>query len=148
MIPLMKAECVGRYGWMSDAEFLETLALGNTLPGPIAVKMAVAIGGHAGGVLGALVALVGLCLPGVALMVLLAAIFNRFRELPWVMGMLRGAKAGVVGLLVYTAYELAPDGVKDWKTGLIAVVSLVGLVAKVHPALLMAGALAVGALWR
>ena len=148
VIPLMRAECVSRYAWMTDTEFLETLALGNTLPGPIAVKMAVAIGGHAAGGLGAVIALTALCLPGVAMMVGLAALFARFRDLPAVAGMLKGAKAAVVGMLIHTAIELAPGGVRDWKTALIAAAALLGLLAQVHPVWVMVGSLAAGALWR
>jgi chromate transporter len=146
VVPLMRAECVSRYGWLTDAEFLETLALGNTLPGPIAVKMAVAIGAKAAGVWGAGVALLGLCLPGVALMLALSALFSRFRELPAVAGMLKGAKAAVVGMLAYTVVELAPDGVKDWRSGVLAAAALGGLLLEVHPVLVMGAALALGAL--
>lgn len=148
MIPLMRAECVVRYQWMSDTEFLDALALGNALPGPIAVKMAVAIGKHAAGWPGALVALGGLCLPGVALMVGMAALFQRYKEHPAVGGMLKGARAAVVGMLVWTAWELAPDGIKDLRGGVVAGAALVLLLLHVHPAWVIAGALLVGAFWR
>ena len=39
MIPLIHQEVVDGRGWMSDEEFTDTLAMGNTLPGPIATKM-------------------------------------------------------------------------------------------------------------
>jgi chromate transporter len=139
VIPLMRAECVGR-AWMTDAQFLDALALGNALPGPIAVKMAVAIGNHAAGWFGAVVALVGLCLPGVALMVGLAALFSRFREHPSVGGMLKGARAAVVGMV--------PDGVRDLRGGMVAAGALILLLMQVHPAWVIALALAIGAFFR
>ena len=145
VIPLMQEECVSHYRWVSKEQFLETLALGNTLPGPIAVKMAVGIGSQAAGPAGALVALVALCLPGILLMLALGAVFSRFREWPSVAGSLRGAKAAVVGMLVYTAWELAPDGVRDWKTGLLALLALGGLLLKLHPVVVMGLALTAGA---
>ena len=147
VIPLMRAECVGR-AWMTDAKFLDALALGNALPGPIAVKMAVAIGNHAAGWPGAVVALLGLCLPGVALMVGLAALFARFREHPSVGGMLKGARAAVVGMLIWTVWELFPDGVRDLRGGLVAAGALILLLLHVHPAWVIALALAIGAFFR
>ena len=87
VIPLIKAEALSR-GWATEEQFLDTLALGNTLPGPIAVKLAWALGQQAGGLVGAAVAVVALCLPGVALMTTLAALFGRFRDQPAVAGMM------------------------------------------------------------
>ena len=147
VIPLMKAECMAR-GWLTEEQFLDTLALGNTLPGPIAVKMAVSIGQQAGGAAGALVALAGLCLPGVAMMIGLAALFSRFRDLPAVAGMMRAARAAVVGMLVWTAVGLFPDGVRDAKTALIAAAALGLLLWEVHPAWVMGLALVAGAVMR
>ncbi|RKJ34138.1 chromate transporter, partial [Butyricicoccus sp. 1XD8-22] len=51
-IPLIEHEVVENYGWMTTSEFSEVLALGNSLPGPIATKMAGFIGYEVGGVLG------------------------------------------------------------------------------------------------
>ena len=47
-IPLVHQEVVKKYGWMDDDEFADVLALGNTLPGPIATKMAGYIGYRVG----------------------------------------------------------------------------------------------------
>ncbi|GAY77202.1 chromate transporter [Sporolactobacillus inulinus] len=55
-IPLIENEVVGHYHWMTVTEFSNVLAFGNTLPGPIATKMAGYIGYEVAGVLGSLVA--------------------------------------------------------------------------------------------
>jgi chromate transporter len=143
VVPLIREECV-RGGWASDTEFLDMLALGNALPGPIAVKLAVAVGLKAAGWLGAGVALAGLCLPGVSLMVVLAAVFDRFKEHPGVAGMMRGARAAVVGMLAWTVWELAGAGVRDLWTGMVAGVALGLLVGGVHPGWVIVGAVGVG----
>ena len=143
VIPLIKAEALSR-GWATEEQFLDTLALGNTLPGPIAVKLAWALGQQAGGLVGAAVAVVALCLPGVALMTTLAALFGRFRDQPAVAGMMRGARAAAVGMLAWTAISLAPDGVRDVKTAVVAAVSLALLLWGAHPAPVMAAAMVVG----
>ncbi len=54
-IPLVENEVVSRFHWMSVSEFSKVLALGNSLPGPIATKMAGYIGFEVGGVAGSLV---------------------------------------------------------------------------------------------
>jgi chromate transporter len=144
VIPLIRHECVDRYGWMSDAELLDALAFGNALPGPIAVKLAAHVGMQAGGWLGCLVALAALNLPSIAMMLGLAALYARYRDAPSVAGAMAGVRPAVVGLLAYTAWSLAPDGVRNVPAGVIAVAAFVALVLKVHPAVVIAGAMGIG----
>jgi len=56
-IPLMYQEIVNHYHWSSDQQFSNILALGNTLPGPIATKFAAFVGYDVAGIPGALIAL-------------------------------------------------------------------------------------------
>ncbi len=144
VIPLIRHECVDRYGWMSDAELLDALAFGNALPGPIAVKLAAHVGMQAGGWLGCLVALAALNLPSIAMMLGLAALYARYRDAPSVAGAMAGVRPAVVGLLAYTAWSLAPDGLRNVPAGVIAVAAFVALVLKVHPAVVIAGAMGIG----
>lgn len=147
VVPLIRHECVDRYGWMSDAELLDALAFGNALPGPIAVKLAAHIGREVGGWPGCLVALAALNLPSIAMMLGLAAIYTRFRAHPGVMGAMAGVRPAVVGLLAYTAWSLAPDGVRGLGGGIVAALAFIALVMKVHPAIVIAVAMGVGAIW-
>ena len=144
VIPLIRHECVDRYGWMSDAELLDALAFGNALPGPIAVKLAAHVGMQAGGWLGCWVALAALNLPSIAMMLGLAALYARYRDAPSVAGAMAGVRPAVVGLLAYTAWSLAPDGVRNVPAGVIALAAFVALVLKVHPAVVIAGAMGIG----
>jgi chromate transporter len=144
VIPLIRHECVERYGWMTDAELLDALAFGNALPGPIAVKLAAHIGMHAGGWLGCVVALVALNVPSIAMMLGLAAIYTRYRDAPSVAGAMAGVRPAVLGLIAYTAWSLAPDGVRSVPGGVLAVVAFAALVLKVHPAVVIAGAMGIG----
>jgi chromate transporter len=144
VIPLIRHECVDRYGWMSDAELLDALAFGNALPGPIAVKLAAHVGMQAGGWLGCVVALAALNLPSIAMMLGLAALYARYRDAPSVAGAMAGVRPAVVGLLAYTAWSLAPDGVRNVPAGVIALAAFVALVLKVHPAVVIAGAMGIG----
>lgn len=146
VIPLVRAECVDRYRWMSDEEFLDTLALGNALPGPIAVKLAAYVGQRVAGPMGCAVALLALNVPSIAMMLGLGAFYLRFRETPAMAGAMRAVRPAVVALLAWTVFALAPDGVRDWKGGVVAGACFVALLLEVHPAIVMAGSLAAGAL--
>jgi len=81
-------------------------------------------------------------------MVGLAALFARFREHPAVGGVLKGARAAVIGMLVWTVWELFPDGVRDLRGGLVAGGALVLLLLQVHPAWVIGLALLIGAFFR
>jgi chromate transporter len=83
-IPLIEREVVGTFGWLTEVQFMETLAAGNALPGPIATKMAGFIGFQMGGVLGSVVALLGTVVPSIVLMVLLMSILIKYKNSPQV----------------------------------------------------------------
>jgi chromate transporter len=146
MIPLMQEECVERGGWLTSEEFLDALALGNSLPGPISVKMAVAVGFKAEGVLGALAALAGILTPAIVLMLALMTLYMRFRDKPWAQAALRGMRPAVIAMLAWTTIKLAPDGIGDVRAAVLAVAALVALYFQVHPALVVAGSLVLGML--
>jgi hypothetical protein len=60
---------------------------------------------------------------------------------------MRAVKPVVVGLLFWTAIDLAPAGIKDWRMGVLAAAAVVVLVMKVNPLLVMVAALGLGALF-
>src|SRR5450756_1912916 len=71
-IPLMKKEVVGNFGWFTNEQFADALAAGNTLPGPIAPKMAAYVGFNVAGVMGAIVGVVAAVVPTAIAVVVLA----------------------------------------------------------------------------
>lgn len=147
VIPLVRHECVERYGWLTDAELLDALAFGNALPGPIAVKLAAHVGMQAGGAVGCVVALAALNVPSIAMMLGLAAVYARYKDAPAVAGAMAGVRPAVVGLLAYTAWSLAPGGIRNPTAGLLAVAAFGALVLQVHPAIIIAAALGIGAIF-
>jgi chromate transporter len=92
---------VERYQWMTDEEFSDVLALGNTLPGPIATKMAGYIGFKVAGTMGLVNAIIATVLPTVVLMIGLIGFLSSFRNSPVVQGMTQ-AVAPVVGVMLLT----------------------------------------------
>ncbi|TXC85023.1 chromate transporter [Metabacillus litoralis] len=100
-IPLVHKEVVDKYKWMNDDEFADVLALGNTLPGPIATKMAGYIGYRVAGVLGLINATLSTIIPTIILMIVLLSTITSIKEYPWVQGM-TAAVVPVVGVMLAT----------------------------------------------
>lgn len=84
--------------WMGEEEFLSAMTMCRILPGANQVNMAVFAGSKMRGLLGAMAALFGLCLMPVAIILVAAFFYFRFKEMPAVKGVLHGASAGAVAL--------------------------------------------------
>jgi chromate transporter len=149
IIPFIQVEAVENYKWISMEEFTDTLAMANTLPGPIAVKMTLIVGYKTAGLSGALVGLVGLLLPSSVLMLILTSFYLCYKDLPAVEALLKGVRPVVFALLVLVTYEIWPSSIVSWPTAVIAAVSLCIMgFFNVHPAILMVAGAALGlALW-
>jgi chromate transporter len=138
MIPLMQREVVNEQHWLNEEDFIDTLALGNALPGPIATKMSAYIGYKLSGLAGAVAGVGGTVLPSMIAMLILGLFFLQFRNLPQSQAALKAVRPAVVALLAWTAWDIAPSGIKGWDTALIAIVSFVAVTfANVHPALVI-----------
>jgi chromate transporter len=145
MLPLMQAECV-RQGFVTDEQFIEGLAVGNSLPGPISTKMALYVGYQDSGVAGALAATAGVLAPSTVLMAALTVVLLRNRDNPYVAGALKGVKPVIVGMLAFVAVDLAPSGIASWFGAILAVAAFAALLARVHPGVVIAVAAVIGAL--
>jgi chromate transporter len=124
IIPVVRREAVERYGWFSDRVFLDGLALGQLVPGPI-VNLSAFVGYQAAGVLGALVSAAAIFLP--AFTVILAAIpaMNRLKDSPTMRAFLQGVNAAVVGAIVAATLPLARTAIVGPLSGAIALAALV-----------------------
>jgi len=145
-IPLMEIEAVDNYHWMTTEEFIDVLAMGNALPGPILPKMAGYVGFKVAGWAGAFVALGATVLPTFLAMVLLFRVYWQFRDLPQVQGMIRAVRPLVIVLLGLLIVDMWPKSIYGWQP---VVIGLAGLVLirflNVHPALVVVATLAFGA---
>lgn len=149
-IPLIENEVVDTYGWMTTAEFSDTLAIGNALPGPIATKMAAYIGYEQAGVLGAAIALFATIGPSLVLMLLLLNILYRNRNSPRVKRLSSFVLPAIAILMAELTFDFFQTSVQliDWiPTVIIAVLAYFSLEKwKVHPALVIVVGLVVGAI--
>ncbi len=148
VIPLLRHEAVVRYGWLSDDEFGEVLALANALPGPIATKMAAYLGYREKGVLGAVVSVLAHILPTCIAMIALLSAVTFLSSSKIVAGMIAGVTPVIAVMLGTMAYEFGEKAVKG--LGIYAgigffVVSFLLLESiQIHPALVIMLFLAYG----
>ena len=108
VLPVAQHELVARQRWLDREAFLETLSLAQVLPGPNVVNMALMVGDRFFGLRGAIAALSGLLLAPLVIVLMLAALYGRFAEVPMVAGALRGMGAVAAGLVIATALKLMP----------------------------------------
>lgn len=151
VVPLIEAEVVKAHAWMTADDFASALAVGNSLPGPIATKMSAFIGYKVAGTPGALSALLGTVVPSALLMVALAAVLMKYRDVPFIQGMIKAVKAVVFvmfALLAVDFFRFAWPLSAGWIPAIIAVASFVAMYFfQVHQALAVLAALVVGALF-
>ena len=147
-IPLIENQVVSTYGWMTTAQFSDTLALANALPGPIATKLAGYIGYEQGGILGAVIALFATVGPSLILMLALLSLLYRYRESPRVKRLssfVLPAIAILMANLTFDFFSTSIESISWIPTIVIAVVSYFALEKfKVHPALVIVVGLLVG----
>jgi chromate transporter len=147
-IPLIENEVVDRYGWLTVSEFSEVLALGNSLPGPIATKMAGFIGYQQGGVLGAFTAVFATIAPSLILMIALLGLLYKFKDSPRVKKMtlyVKPAIAVMLGVMAYNFFAGSYFDIGTWQTLFLIITGYILMEkVKVHPAFVILGALVYG----
>ena len=108
VLPVAQHELVDMRGWLTREQFVETLSVGQVLPGPNIVNVALMIGDRFFGWRGALAALGGLLLAPLAIVLALAVLYARFGSEPVVAGAIRGMGAVAAGLVFAMGLKLAP----------------------------------------
>jgi chromate transporter len=142
IIPLMQGDAVHVYHWMSNAQFLNAVALGQVTPGPVVATVA-AVGyaahGLAGGALAALVAFA----PSFAFVLIAGGRFEQLRENSRARAFLDGAGPAAIGAILGAAITLAAALSEGWQVPLLvaAAVALLVLRRGIVPTLLVAGAI-------
>ena len=119
IIPLMQADAVSHYHWMSGAQFLNAVALGQITPGPVVQTVAVvgyAAAGVGGGLLAALVAFA----PSFGFVLLGADRFGRIRGDKRARAFLDGAGPAAIGAILGSAIPLARALTQPWQYGVLA----------------------------
>ncbi|SET36109.1 chromate transporter [Salinibacillus kushneri] len=141
-IPLVQKEVVEKYKWLDDEEFANILALGNSLPGPIATKMAGYIGYRVSGILGMVNAVLATIVPTIFLIIILLTFLSSFSNLAWVNGMTEAVVPVVGVMLALLTYGFIKKSHKanGWLITIGLLIASLILIEwlGVHPAILIA----------
>jgi chromate transporter len=146
IVPLMQADAVGTYHWMSHGQFLNAVALGQVTPGPVTQTVAV-VGYAAAGLPGALLAALVAFMPSFSFILFGAARFERLLVNQRVLGFLAGAAPCAAGAIIGAAVPLSAALTETWQYALLAAAAVALLVLRrgVVPTLLLAGFVGVAA---
>lgn len=124
MISIMEKEIVDKYGWLDKSDFLDLLAVAQSLPGILAVNISVAVGDRLKGPKGSITAALGTILPSF-MMILAIAIFltpDIIKSNETITAIFKGIRPAVVALIIAPVISSAKAAGIGWKTIWIPVV--------------------------
>ncbi len=126
MLPILQREVSEKKKWATDEELMDYFAIGQCTPGVIAVNTATFIGQKRKGVLGGIVATLGVVFPSLVIISLLAGVIEAFSHLEWVQHAFGGVRICVCVLILNAVVKLFKKAVIDWKTLLIFLAVMLG----------------------
>lgn len=146
VVAYLRTGLVVRHKWLDDLTFVELLSISQTLPGLNATNMSILVGDRLRGGMGAVIATLGMCLPGATLMTGAAFAYGVGGDDPWSKAFLHGIAAGAVGLIVVVMVQLGAKVLKGF-ADYVFVLATAAAVALFHVpvpyALIVAGAVAI-----
>lgn len=155
-LALMQRESVAA-GWVNAEEFADAVALGNSLPGPIAPQVSAFVGYKIAGFWGAAAGAGGTVLPTTVLMLAAIGFFFQIKNSTVLQAMLQAVRPVVVGFLLWTTYDMAftvykaktlgwgPAVIASWDKVLITAATFAILTfTSVNPAIVILGAAGLG----
>lgn len=148
LVAFLQTEFVERLGWLTSAQLLDAVAVGQFTPGPV-FTTATFIGYQLAGVPGAVVATVGIFLPGFVFVAITNPLIPRLRQSPWLAALLDGVVAASLGLMAAVMVALGRRALVDVPTVLVALAAAVLLIRfRVNSTWLILGGALVGWLAR
>ncbi len=126
LIAFLRADLVERWHWLTNAQLLDAIAVGQLTPGPVSTA-ATFIGYVLGRETGALLATVGIFLPAFVFVALSAPFLSRLRRSWAAAAFLDGLNVAALALLAVVTWQLTRAAIVDWRAALIAALGAVAL---------------------
>jgi chromate transporter len=146
LLAFLRADFVVRFGWLTEQQLLDAVAIGQITPGPV-FTTATFIGYVLAGIPGALVATLGIFLPSFVFVAVSNPFIPRIRRSPWVNGLLDGVNVASLGLMAAVTWQLGRASITDPITIFIALAALALLMRfRVNSTWLILGGAVVGVL--
>ena len=146
MLPLMENEVIEIRGWLTNAEFIDIIAIAEMTPGPIAINSATFVGYRVANTFGSVIATLGVVLPSLIVMLTILIFINRFRSSQYVEWIFNGIRPVVLGLIASAAVSIGLSSIIDFKSVIITLgIFYLVAIRKVNPikAILIAGVLGI-----
>lgn len=145
MLPILQAEVVEKKKWITNEEMMDFYAIGQCLPGLIAVNTASFIGQKLKGTKGGYACALGVVFPSLVIITIIAAFISGFSDLPAVRNAFAGIRVCVCVLILNAVVKLWKKAIVDWKTFvLFAVVFAGSTFTDINPILFVVGAALTG----
>jgi chromate transporter len=145
IVPFLHAGLVDEHHWLTEQQFVDTVAMGIMTPGPVVIMAS--FGGYLiYGVLGAVIATVAVFVPVYLFIVVPGRLFRRYEKHPRLLGFTKGATAAAAGAIAGAAIVIGRETISGWLAAGIAVIALAFLLQRrmrmPEPAVVAFGALA------
>lgn len=148
MVPLIQSEVVYKNKWLTDNEFVDTLAIAQSTPGALAVNMSAFVGYRKSGVLGAVMATLGCSLPAIIPILIISIFFNKFMDINIVQRVFKGLRPAVGALIVYSVYKIAIAGKIKKRWYILTLIAALSIIAfKADPLMVILGSGIAGVLF-
>lgn len=148
MLPILEKEVVDKKKWITSGEMLDYYAVGQCTPGIIAINTATFIGYKKRGVIGGIIATLGIIFPSFLIILAIATLINNFAENPYVQSALRGINVAVCAVILNAVVGLWKKGVKDKLGVAIFIITLVtSLFFSVSPVWIVVGSISLGIIY-
>lgn len=115
---LIRSRVVTMQHWLTDTEFTDIISIAEMTPGPLGINIASFVGTRTAGVPGTLIATLSYVFPAMVVVILLAILYDKYRSLRYVKGVLKGLHPAVAAMVLAAAIRLA---VNAWWSGAQAV---------------------------
>lgn len=146
LLAFLRNDLVERWHWLTEAQLLDAVALGQVTPGPV-FTTATFIGYVLGGPAAAIVATIGIFLPAFVFVAISGPLVRRLRKSPAAGAFLDGVIVASLALMAVVTWQLARSALVDWVTVLLVIISAVLLFrSKVNSAWLVVGGACAGAI--
>ena len=129
MIPQIQQVVVEDKKWISEEDMLDCIAVGQSLPGVVAINSATYIGNRMYGIKGALAATLGVVAPSFIIIIVVVSFLGAIGENSYILGAFTGIKAAVCGLIIVTAVKLAKQSLTNVFQWILAAAAFAAIAA-------------------
>lgn len=145
MIPVIQREIVSNNKLIDSDEFLDIIAVSQSLPGAIAVNSAIFIGYKLAGLLGSIVTLLGIIIPSLVVIITVAIFYNEIKEQRAVQAFFQGVRPAIVALIAATVVKLTSSIPKKYINLLLITSSFISIsLFNIHPIIVIIACALIG----